>query len=115
MASIIIHLAKEENIDFTHGVAAKLINIYFKSAFVCGGYHNHHRVKKLHPPIDGLLLDGLKENNVGGRRDRWDLYSKKRWSNFDCDTYESVIADIRASLSADQGLWLIEKYWPGYQ
>jgi len=31
----VIRLAKEENIDFTHGVAAKLINIYFKSAFVC--------------------------------------------------------------------------------
>lgn len=28
----------ESGCTFTHGVAAKLINIYCKSMFVCGGY-----------------------------------------------------------------------------
>ncbi|MFZ0254059.1 MAG: hypothetical protein WAN46_00075, partial [Gammaproteobacteria bacterium] len=47
---------------FTHGIAAKLINVYLKSAFVCGGYHEHPRVRAIHPPIDGLLLRELSES-----------------------------------------------------
>jgi hypothetical protein len=44
---------------FTHGIAAKLVNVYLKSVFVCGGRHDHPRVRALHPPIDSLLLDAL--------------------------------------------------------
>jgi hypothetical protein len=29
---------------FTHGVAAKLINVYFKAGFVCGGHDTDPRV-----------------------------------------------------------------------
>ena len=35
--------AARRNLTFTHGVAAKLINCYLKSRFVCGGYHAHAR------------------------------------------------------------------------
>ena len=50
----VISAAQELGLEFTHGVAAKLINVYFKAAFVCGGYHNHVRVKAIHPPITWL-------------------------------------------------------------
>ncbi len=34
-----INIANDNNILLTHGTSAKLINIYFKSIFVCGGDH----------------------------------------------------------------------------
>lgn len=42
-------------IGCTHGVAAKLINVYLKARFVCGGHAAHPSVDALHPPIDELL------------------------------------------------------------
>jgi hypothetical protein len=30
--------------EISHGRAAKLINVYPKAAFVCGGYHEHLRI-----------------------------------------------------------------------
>ena len=53
----VIAAAKELGLAFTHGVAAKLINIYLKAGFVCGGHHDDDRVRSLHPPIDSVLLD----------------------------------------------------------
>ena len=62
----IIHQANKLAIPMTHGVAAKLINVYMKSRFVCGGYSKDFRVQALHPPIDGLLLASLAKDNYGG-------------------------------------------------
>jgi hypothetical protein len=39
--------AKAEGLLFTHGVAAKLINVYLKACFVCGGVHTDARVRPL--------------------------------------------------------------------
>jgi hypothetical protein len=99
---------------FTHGIAAKLINIYFKAAFVCGGYHNHERVRAIHPPIDSQLLEELSKRNIGGRKKIWDEARKIRWSNFTSEQYEKVIHNIRASMEG-AALWEVEKYWKGYQ
>jgi hypothetical protein len=54
-----IKVAGRLELPFTHGVAAKLINIYCKSRFVCGGFHEDPSVAALHPPVDSLLLDTL--------------------------------------------------------
>ena len=54
--AVVKKAAKFEGLNFTHGVAAKLINVYLKSRFVCGGHHAHKRVHNLHPPIDAILL-----------------------------------------------------------
>ena len=35
--------AKKRRIRMSHGVAAKLINVYLKSRFICGGHANHPR------------------------------------------------------------------------
>jgi hypothetical protein len=110
----VIGAAKEHELLFTHGVAAKLINIYLKASFVCGGYHDHARVRALHPPIDGLLLNELSAQNVGGFRDVWNEARKIRWSKLNSEQYENVISKIRQAMP-NNALWEVEKYWRGYQ
>ena len=111
----VILLAKHQGLDMTHGVAAKLINIYLKAGFVCGGHDTDPRVQSLHPPIDGLLLEELYHHDVGGLRAEWSKARATRWSNFTSDQYESVISSIRAALGQNVPLWEIEQYWRGYQ
>lgn len=99
---------------FTHGVAAKLINIYLKSRFVCGGFHADERVQNLHPPIDRVLLDALARQNVGGNKKEWRQAANTGWSNFGSDDYERVIALIRLSMPGE-ALWRVEEHWKGNQ
>ena len=110
----IINSASGLNLELSHGVAAKLINIYFKAAFVCGGYHSDERVKALHPPIDNVLLGKLYDKDVGGLRETWKEAKKTRWSKFNSEQYEKVIFGIRKSLSSSS-LWEIEQYWQRFQ
>lgn len=100
--------------DFSHGIAAKLINVYLKGAFVCAGHQMHANVAALHPPIDSLLLDELYEGRVGGQRETWATARKLRWSKFNSEQYESVIFGIRAAMG-ESPLWHIERHWRGYQ
>lgn len=99
---------------FTHGVAAKMINLYLKCRFVCGGHHRHERVDYLHPPIDSVLLNKLAELDVGGHAIEWKRAAQKRWSKFDSDDYEGVIDLVRRALKGAP-LWMIEKHWRGNQ
>ena len=101
-------------VNFTHGIAAKLINVYLKGIFVCGGHQMHTNVAALHPPIDSLLLDELYQGAVGGQQQIWVAARKARWSKFDSDQYEAVIAGIRATMG-ESPLRQIERYWRGYQ
>ncbi|MCH7727559.1 MAG: hypothetical protein IH991_13900 [Planctomycetes bacterium] len=105
---------KHHQLPFTHGVAAKLINIYFKSIFVCGGLHEDPRVKAIHPPIDSVLLKELYKRNVGGQRNAWKDAMKARWSKLDSEQYETLIEAIRGAVPANHGLWEIEEHWVGY-
>ena len=97
--------------SLTHGLAAKLINIYLKSVFLCGGFHQHSKVAALHPPIDRLLLDKLARKNVGGHRHFWRAMHGRGWTRFDSDEYLSVISKIR-NVMGGRPLWEIERYWP---
>ena len=99
---------------FGHGVAAKLINVYLKGAFVCAGHEAHENVAALHPPIDSLLLDELSANNVGDLKKAWNVARKRRWSKFNSTEYEEVINSIRAALEG-RPMWEVESYWRGYQ
>lgn len=101
-------------VGFSHGIAAKLINVYLKGAFVCAGHENQHNVAALHPPIDSLLLDELYSNNVGGLKGDWAIARKRRWSKFDSTEYEAVIEAIRKAIPGT-ALWKIESFWRGYQ
>ncbi len=110
----VIRAARAERLPFTHGVAAKLVNIYLKSRFVCGGHHTHERVQNLHPPIDSVLLESLAALDVGGNAKEWKQAAKRRWSKFRSEDYEQVIELIRQSLKGDP-LWKIEEHWRGNQ
>lgn len=110
-----INAAQERGlVGFGHGVAAKLINVYLKGTFVCGGHENHPNVEALHPPIDSLILDELYLNDVGGLKSDWALARKLRWSKFDSSQYEKVINSIRKAMPST-ALWKVESYWRGYQ
>ena len=100
--------------EFTHGIAAKMINIYLKSIIICGGFHEHPNAQFIHPPIDSILLDGLASNNFNNKAEFWKNAKSEGWSNFDSSYYQKVIDEIRAGLNG-KPLWLIEKYWRGYR
>jgi len=104
----------DDSTGFSDGVAAKLINVYLKGAFVCAGYERHENVVSLHPPIDSLLLEELYTNDVGGFRNVWEEAKKIRWSKFNAAQYENTISAIRVAMG-DKPLWMIESYWRGYQ
>ena len=110
----IIHEAEAIGLLFTHGVAAKLINMYLKTIFVCGGYNDHENVANIHPPIDAVLLKSLRKNNVGGFKDKWEKAEKVKWSKFSSEEYEDVIKYIKVYMSK-KPLWQIEEYWQGFQ
>jgi hypothetical protein len=111
--SVISH-AHRTGLTFTHGVAAKLINVYFKAAFVCGGWSSDLRVAALRPPIDALLLKGLAANENSGNRRYWRRAQRVRWSNFSSEQYQKAIETIRQEMHGDP-LWKVEKFWPGHQ
>ena len=111
----VICQAEKQKLRFTHGIAAKLINGYLKDRFVCGGDHEHDRVKYLHPPIDAVLLKEMTRTNFGGHAKKWRKFHDLRWSKFDSETYQSVINLIRQSLPAGEPLWKVEAHWRGYQ
>ena len=109
-----ISKSKELGLRFTHGVAAKLINIYMKTIFICGGYPEDAKTKSIHPPIDSLLLKALHQNNIGGLKKEWDEAIKIRWSKFNSNQYEEVIKNIRV-VQNGKPLWKIEEHWQGYR
>ena len=99
---------------FTHGLAAKLINVYLKVVFVNTAYASDLRVAALHPPVDRELLKGLAKSGRGAPR-TWRTLRDAAWSKFDSDTYQEAIDAIRAALLPGQPLWAIEEHWQGYQ
>lgn len=110
--------------SFTHGVAAKLINVYLKSMIVCAVAPSLKeapaRAGIVHPPIDRLLLEALgklaKAEALTPKRGRnhWQNYAALGWSNFTSDHYEEVIGAIRMFANG-QPLWLVEEHWVGHQ
>lgn len=106
-----VHEAKGNSISMSHGVAAKLINVYMKARFVSSSPEEEKRVAILHPPIDSLLLKNLGADNFGGEGAFW---KKQVWSKLDSDAYEAIIEKIRNNLG-QQPMWTIERYWVGHQ
>jgi hypothetical protein len=100
--------ARKRGIKMSHGVAAKLINVYLKSRFICGGYADHPKVAALHPPIDSILLKALADKNAGGFGPAWRALARRRWSNLDSDSYEVAIGCLRNSFKTP---WLAEALW----
>lgn len=109
-----IREAKKRGITMSHGVAAKLINVYLKSRFTCGGHANHPKVKAIHPPVDSILLRTLADKNYGGLGPTWRKLNSMRWSKFDSDTYQLAIDCIK-SIQNPEPLWAVELHWNGFE
>jgi hypothetical protein len=92
----------------SYGVAAKLINIYFKVIFICGNYKDNPRINYIHPPIDSLLLDSLYKETK-------DKLWKETWSKMTSERYKKIIDGIKKEITKNDGLWSIEEHWEGHQ
>jgi hypothetical protein len=110
----VIKAGGQRKLPLTHGVAAKLINVYLKARFVCGGHALHERVRCLHPPIDRVLLEELAKKDVGGSGQKWLKFAGWRWSKFSSEQYQEVINTVRGRCEG-RPLWEIEEYWVGHQ
>lgn len=109
----------KSNKKITHGIAAKLINIYLKTIFVVGVEINYKKLapknklklNAIHPPIDRLVLRKLYSakftDEVGPA-----IKSPMSWSQLSSHDYESVVKRAR-QVTACQ-LWRLEALWPGY-
>ncbi len=109
-----IERAEIRGLLWSHGTAAKLINVYFKVAFVGLRGYEDPRVGALHPPVDRVLLSELIKKDPANRP-QWRHLRDLGWSNFNSSDYEIAIAGIRLALGADTPLWQIEQWWQGYQ
>jgi hypothetical protein len=86
----------------------KLINLYLKASFTCGGHVSHPNVAALHPPIDSLLLKAF--NRTKPPKDRLPVH----WSTFDSQTYQQAIDALREARKGVP-LWAAESLWQGHR
>jgi len=110
----IISEAAKFNKEFSHGVAAKLINVYFKSMIICDNKMSKKIQSIIHPPIDSILLKTLYENNIGGLGKEFKKIDKIKWSKLNSEQYEECIKYIKIIMK-NKPLWMIEEYWVGHQ
>jgi hypothetical protein len=110
----LLEAAERRGVSLSHGVAAKIINVYLKTVFVCGGAAGDPKVMALHPPIDSVLLDALYEKDIGKEKLAWKHARRIRWSLLSSDEYEAVVAAIRRTVGGAP-MWAIEEHWKGYQ
>lgn len=109
-------IASNNLVGFSHGVAAKLLNIYFKARFVCACDEHNARILNIHPPIDRVLLDELIKKRIGNT-ELWKEVNSPRvggWSGMASAKYQEVINEIRKCCN-EKAFWEIEKHWVGHQ
>lgn len=114
LREIIILEGLKLNLNFTHGVAAKLINVYFKSMIVCNEKYSEEIQSIIHPPIDSLLLKSLCKFNIGGLGKEFKKIEDIKWSKLNSNQYEECIKCIKIVM-INKPLWMIEEYWVGHQ
>lgn len=121
--------AQKEEKNFTYGIAAKLLNCYLKTIFVIqftGSLSTAERKKvgAIHPPIDRLLLNGIRanlnalydESQIATKRKFWKGEDIQSWSLYEAENYKKVISEIKQIQKyRKQPLWNIEALWRGYQ
>ncbi len=100
---------------FSYGIAAKLINVYFKAAVWVPADGKVVPLPVLHPPIDRILLEALAQTGFGGRAGYWRRMARLGWSTFSRDDYCSVIDEARRGLPPGVPLWAIERLWRGFR
>ncbi|ABO59724.1 hypothetical protein BYI23_E000550 (plasmid) [Burkholderia sp. YI23] len=110
---------ESKKLRLSYGRAQKLVNMYLKAMLVCGGQERDSRIRFLHPPIDGVLLDTLAGVELGDRAEAFrELFSNaqrtaQRWTKFQRRDYVAYLDAIKV-LQGDEPLWAVEEHWaPG--
>lgn len=103
---------------FCVGWAAKILNVYLKTAAYVGGLGRPRLVEVLHPPIDKGLWDGLKHYFVSkdsGRKITAKTHTVEQIKAIrDYPTYETIIDGCRdAALELKCLLIEVEQLWEG--
>jgi len=97
------------------GWAAKLINVYLKTAVYVGGLGPPELIARLHPPIDGGLWRGLETPLKSRPAIRERTHCVQRISQIvDYGTYSTIVGGCR-DLASELGCHLIEveQFWAG--
>jgi hypothetical protein len=108
----IIRLFSSKNQKIYFGVAAKLINCYLKVRFVNESLVERAQVNYIHPPIDRLLLSGLRKKYT--EDSFWKECAPNGWSKLNENEYYAIIRSLRATVGSAP-LWSIEVLWRGHR
>lgn len=113
----------DSSINTYHGLFAKIINIYLKTALLCN-LDNLNRAINIHPPLDGFLLVKWKKETKNNKTRVFieELPSQYRdlngvslkvpvWSKFSSKEYENLIRLARDDLGEKEPLWKLEHFW----
>jgi hypothetical protein len=104
-------------LDFSDGLAAKLINCYLKAALIYPHTAQNPKIKAIHPPVDRILLENLiNDSKLKFGVNRGIGKKVPAWSKLGSDDYENIMEAIKEVLEYDvksprKGLWEIEKWW----
>jgi len=112
---ILAFLLAKNVVKATYGLAAKLVNVYLKSAVILGERGKSQLASVIHPPIDGLLLKDIAKNGEedGISPELRKLCADSRWTTFNEDAYTGLIAALKVEKLHEPHFWMLERYWPG--
>lgn len=102
--SLINELSHETRKGATWGRAAKIVNVYLKTAVVLPSRGT--APNDIHPPIDSRLLKQLKRLGIVES-------IPKAWSKMSEVEYDSVIESLKKDSRYEQ-LWMYDRLWKSY-
>ena len=95
------------------GWAAKMINVYLKTRSYVGGYGRKGLRDVIHPPLDGELAKGLK-NQFPDIGSSFEGFNIKNITSYSC--YQELIQLCRAAAKrAGCSLIEVDQFWEGTQ
>jgi hypothetical protein len=109
----VIAEAARHGFEFSHGIAAKLINMYMKAALLSRENCKEPLAAALHPPIDSEMLNAIARLQSADKA-LWRRLNTVCWTNFSSSDYEAAIDGLRRLLGPNEPLWLAEQYWGGF-
>lgn len=103
--------ALPDDVSFSFGRAAKFIAIYLKVTIVLPGRgEDSEFVKKLHPPIDRVLLSAVYK-----KLDRTVGKAKLgAWTKFGAKEYADALSNVRQAVRVD-AMWKAEELWQPFE
>ncbi|MCX7096842.1 MAG: hypothetical protein NTV43_02925 [Methylococcales bacterium] len=103
--SIINVLKNNHKKLISYGIAAKLLNCFFKTYYILAGNEEEILAKVVHMPIDSVLLKRIDEKKKT-------VFDKEyKWQKLDETRYFELIAKLKAISNSDEPLWKMERYW----